>query len=100
MFVATETNVADDEIEVVDDNMAPASSKESGNKRDHKKETPAQNKLWTELGEVNDKLASNIYIRERTGLSDVYKKRVEALTSKNNEIEKKLKMKMKDVQSQ
>ena len=94
MFVATETNVADDEIEVVHDNMAPASSKESGNKGDHKKETPAQSKLRTELGKVNAKLACYICIRERTRLNDEYKKRVEGLTSENNEIEKKLKMKM------
>ena len=33
MFVATENNVADDEIEVVDDSTAPGSSKESANKK-------------------------------------------------------------------
>ena len=69
-------------------------------KRDHKKETQAQNKLRTELGEINDELASYACIRERTGLSDEYKKRVEALTSKKNEVEKKLKKKKQDVQSQ
>ena len=42
---------------------------------------------------VNE-LASYACLRERTGLSDEYKKRVEALTSKKNEIEKKLKRKM------
>ena len=50
MFVATETNVADKAIEVVVDSKAPGSGKESRNKRDHKKETQAQNKLRTELG--------------------------------------------------
>ena len=47
MFVATKANVADDVIEVVDDNMAPGSNKESGSERDHKKETPAQSKFRT-----------------------------------------------------
>ena len=37
IIVATETNVANDAIEVVDDSTAPGSSKESGNKRDDKK---------------------------------------------------------------
>ena len=100
MFVATETNVADNAIELVDDRTAPGSRKESGNKRDHKKETQAQNKLRTELGEINDELASDACIRERTGLSDEYKKRVEALTSKKNKVGKKLKRKVQDVQSQ
>ena len=50
--------------------------------------------------EINDKLASYACIRERTGLSDEYKTRVGALTSKKNDVEKKLKMKMQDVQSQ
>ena len=100
MFVATETNVADNAIELVDDRTTPGSRKESGNKRDHKKETQAQNKLRTELGEINDELASDACIRERTRLSDEYKKRVEALTSKNNEVGKKLKRKVQDVQSQ
>ena len=45
MFTATKTNVADDGIEVEDNSATPGSSKESGNKRDHKKETAAQNKL-------------------------------------------------------
>ena len=48
MFAATETNVADDAIEVEYDSTAPGSSKESGNKRDHEEQTPAQNKLRTE----------------------------------------------------
>ena len=100
MFVATEINVADDAIVGIDHSTAPGSSKESGNKRDHKKKTLAQNKLQTELGEINDELASQACIREGTGLSDEYKKRVEALTSKQNEVEKKLKRKMQDVQSQ
>ena len=38
--------------------------------------------------------------QKRTGLSDEYKKRVEALTSKKNGVEKKIKRKMQDVQSQ
>ena len=81
IFVATKTNVADDTIEMVDDSRTtPGSSKESGNKRDHKKETPAQNKVRTELGLINDELAGYACIRERTGLGDEYKKRVEALT--------------------
>ena len=100
LFAATETNVADDAIKVEDDNTAHGSSKESSNKRDHEKETPVQNKLRTELGEINDELASHACIRERTGLSDEYKKRVKALTSKKNEVEKKLNRKMQDVQSQ
>ena len=79
MFAATKTNVADDAVEVEDDSMAPGSSKESDNKRDHKKETPAQNKLRVELAEINGELASYACIRETTGLSDEYKKRVEAL---------------------
>ena len=54
MFPATKTNVADDTVEVVVDSTAPESSKECGNKRDHKKETAAQNKLRTELGKIND----------------------------------------------
>ena len=54
MFHATKTNVADDTTEVVVDSTAPESSKECGNKRDHKKETAAQNKLRTELGKIND----------------------------------------------
>ena len=58
MFVATEINVADDAIVGIDYSTAPGSSKESGNKRDHKKKTLAQNKLQTELGEINDELAS------------------------------------------
>ena len=99
MFAATETNVADDAIEVVVDSTAPGSSRESGNKRDHKKETPALNKFGTELGEIHDKLASYACITKRTGLSDEYKKRVEALTSKKNEVKKRLKRKMQDVQS-
>ena len=44
------------------------------------KETPAQNKLQTELEETNDEPACYACIRERTGLSDEYKKRAEALT--------------------
>ena len=100
MLVATKTNVADDAIEVIDDSMASGSSKESSNKRDQKKETPAQNKLRTELEEINDELASYACIRKRTGLSNEYKKRVQALTSKKKEVEKKLKRKMQDVQSQ
>ena len=100
MFAATETNVADDAIEVAVDSTAPGSSRESGNKRDHKKETLALNKLQTELGEIHDKLASYACTTERTGLSDEYKKRVEALTSKKNEVKKRLKRKMQDVQSQ
>ena len=48
MFAATETNVADDAIEVEHDSTAPGSIKESGNKRDHEEQTPAQNKLRTE----------------------------------------------------
>ena len=94
VFTATKTNVADDAIEVVDDSMALGSSKESTNKRSHKKEIPAQNNLRTELGEINYVLASYAYLRERTDFSDEYKKRVEVLTSKRNEIEKKLKRKM------
>ena len=100
MFAATETNVADDTIEVEDHSTEPGSSKESGYKRDHEKETPAQNKLRTELGKINDELASYVCIRERTGLTNEYKKRVEALASKKNEVEKKLKNKIKYVQSQ
>ena len=65
MFVATETNVADDAIEVRDDSKAPRSSREIGNKRGHYKETSAQNKPRVELGEI-----SYACIRERTGLSD------------------------------
>ena len=53
------------------------------------KETPAQNKLQTELEETNDEPACYACIRERTGLSDEYKKRAEALTSKKDEVEKK-----------
>ena len=73
-------------IEVENDRMTPGSNKESGNKRDYEKETPAQNKLRTELGEINEKLATYAFIRERTGLSDEYKKRFKALTSKKNEV--------------
>ena len=36
MFAVTETNIADDVIEVEDDSMAPGSSKESGNKNKEK----------------------------------------------------------------
>lgn len=43
MFAATKTDVADDSIEVEDDSTAAGSSKESGNKKDHEKETTAQN---------------------------------------------------------
>ena len=42
--------------------------------KDHKKESLAQNKLQTELGEINDELASYASIRERTGLGDNCKK--------------------------
>ena len=63
MFAATKTNVADDEIEVEDDSTAPKSSKESDNERDHEKETPVQNKLRTELGEIYHELASYTWIR-------------------------------------
>ena len=50
MFVATKAYVADYAVEVVDDSTTPGSSQENGkNKRDHKKETPAQNKLQTKL---------------------------------------------------
>ena len=84
MFASTETNVADDATEVEDDSTAPGSGKQSGKKRDHEKETPAQKKLQTELGEINDEFASYACIRERTGLSDEYKNRVEALTSKKH----------------
>ena len=45
VFTATETNVADDAIEEEDDSTTPGSSRESGNKRDHEKETPTKNKL-------------------------------------------------------
>ena len=91
-FATTKTNIADDAVEVVVEDLSF--------KRDHKKETQAQNKLRTGLGEINDEFASYACIRERTGLSDEYKKRVEALTSKKNEVEKKLKKKKQDVQSQ
>ena len=56
MFVASKSNETADATEVVDDSMTPGSGKESGNKRDHKKET--QNKLQTKLGEINETLAS------------------------------------------
>ena len=55
MFVASKSNATADATEVVD-SMTPGSGKESGNKRDHKKET--QNKLQTKLGEINETLAS------------------------------------------
>ena len=56
MFVASKSNATADATEVVDDSMTPGSGKESGNKRDHKKET--QNKLRTKLGGINETLAS------------------------------------------
>ena len=94
------TNVANDEIEVENDATTPGSSKESCNKRGNEQETPAQNKLRAELGPINDELASYSCIKERTRLSDEYKKRVKELNSKKNEVEKKLKRKVQDVQSQ
>ena len=56
MFAATKSNATIDATEVVDDSMTPGSGKESGSKRDQKKET--QNKLQTKLGEMNEALAS------------------------------------------
>ena len=53
--------------------MEPGSSKEIDNEIDHEKETPAQNKLQTELREINDELASYACIRKIIGLSDEYK---------------------------
>ena len=94
------TNVANDEIEVENDATTPGSSKKSCNKRGNEQETPAQNKLRAELGTINEELASYACIKEGTGLSDEYKKRVKELNSKKNEVEKKLKRKVQDVQSQ
>ena len=98
MFAVTETNIADDVIEVEDDSMAPGSSKESGNK--NKEKLQAQKKLRTELWEIDEELPSYACIRERTGLSDECKKRTEALTSKRNEVEKRIKSRIQDVQPQ
>ena len=94
------SNVANDEIEVENDATTPGSSKESCKKRGNEQETPAQNKLRAELGTINDELASYACIKERTGLSDEYKKRGKELNSKKNEVEKKLKRKVQDVQFQ
>ena len=80
--ISCATNVANDEIEVENDAMTPGSSKESCNKRSKDQETPAQNRLRAEGGTINDELASYACIKERIGLSDEYKKRVNELNSK------------------
>ena len=96
MFAVTETNIADDVIEVEDDSTAPGSSKKSGNK--NKEKLQAQKKLRTELWEIDEELPSYACIRERTGLREL--KRTEALTSKRNEVEKRIKSRIQDAQPQ
>ena len=65
-----------------------------------RKRNSSSNKLGAELGKINDELASYACIKERAELSNDYKERVETLTSKNMEVEKKIKRKLEDIESQ
>ena len=99
-FNAIETNTVENAIQVEDGSTAPESNKDSATKTGHKKDTPAQNKLRTELEEINSELASYSCIREKTGLSEEYKERVKLLTSQKDEAEKKLKRKIKEAEKE
>ena len=106
LFTPTEINVVDDAIEVEDSQSAADSEQQqtaagssTADQRKNKK-THAQDELNMELGKINDELASYAVIKSTAGLSKEYQDRVDKLSTEKIEVEKRIKRKLQDVESQ